>query len=42
MDDLRKDIPFELIKPAPAPNTPEAAKSPEAPKDPVVTKGGAE
>ena len=42
MDDLRKEIPFEVIKPAPAPKTPEPAKSPEAPKDPVPTEGGAE
>jgi peptidyl-prolyl cis-trans isomerase C len=42
MDDLRKGISFELIKPAPAPKTPEPAKSPEAPKPPAATKGGAE
>ena len=42
MDDLRKGISFELIKPAPAPKTPEPAKSPEASKAPVATKGGAE
>ena len=48
MDGLRKEIPFELIKPAPAPKTPEPAKSPDAQKAPetskapVATKGGAE
>ena len=42
MDDLRKEISFELIKPAPAPKTSEPAKSPEAPKAPVATEGGAE
>jgi parvulin-like peptidyl-prolyl isomerase len=54
MDGLRKEIPFELIKPAPAPKTPEPVKLPEAPKAPepakapeaskapVTTKGGAE
>ena len=41
MDDLRKEISFELIKPAPAPKTSEPAKSPEAPKAPAA-KGGAE
>jgi parvulin-like peptidyl-prolyl isomerase len=51
MDGLRKEIPFELIKPAPAPKAPAPAKSPEAPKTaepakapatPATTKGGAE
>ena len=42
MDDLRKDIPFELVKPAPASTAPEPAKSPEVSKTPVATKGGAE
>jgi parvulin-like peptidyl-prolyl isomerase len=42
MNDLRKEISFELIKPAPAPTTPGPAKSPEAPKAPAATKGGAE
>jgi len=42
MDDLRKEISFELIKPAPAPKTPEAAKPPETPQVPTATKGGAE
>ncbi len=54
MDHLRQEIPFELIKPAPAPKAPEpvtsseAPKAPEptkaqeAPKAPAATKGGAE
>jgi parvulin-like peptidyl-prolyl isomerase len=54
MDNLRKEIPFELIKPAPAPKAlepvkspeapkaPEPTKAPEAPKAPPATKGGAE
>jgi len=54
MDGLRKEIPFELIKPAPAPEAhgpakspeapkaPETPKSPESPKAPAATKGGAE
>jgi parvulin-like peptidyl-prolyl isomerase len=42
MDNLRKEISFELIKPASAPVTPEPARSPEAPKAPAATPGGAE
>ena len=36
MEGLRKEIPFELAKPAPAP------KAPEPPKTPDATKGGAQ
>jgi parvulin-like peptidyl-prolyl isomerase len=38
MNDLRKEIPFELTKPAPAPKAPEPAKSPEASKAPEPVK----
>jgi parvulin-like peptidyl-prolyl isomerase len=38
MDDLRKEIPFELVKP-PVPMAPEAATPPEASKDPAARKG---
>jgi len=40
MDGLRKEIPFELVKPA-APK-PQPAKAPEAVKAPEATKGGAQ
>ncbi|GLH74979.1 peptidylprolyl isomerase [Geothrix limicola] len=33
MDGLRKEIPFELVKPAPAPQAAESAKAPETPKE---------
>jgi len=39
MDGLRKEIPFELVKPAPAPKPIEAPKSPESPKAPAVGQG---
>ncbi len=39
MDGLRKEIPFELVKPAPAPVAP---KTPEAPKAAEPAKGGAQ
>ncbi|MDR3685269.1 MAG: peptidylprolyl isomerase [Geothrix sp.] len=54
MDHLRQEIPFELIKPAPAPKAPEPVKAaetpkapepaqaPETPKTPATPKGGAE
>ena len=38
MDDLRKEIPFELVKPAAAPKVPLPATAPEPP----AAKGGAE
>ncbi len=42
MDGLRKEIPFELIKPAPTPKAPEPAKAPDTSTAPAATKGGAE
>jgi len=40
MDGLRKEIPFEMGKPAPAPNGPESAKTAEPAKPADVAKGG--
>jgi peptidyl-prolyl cis-trans isomerase C len=42
MDDLRKEIPFELVKPAPAPKAPESVKTPEPAKSSDTAKGGAQ
>lgn len=42
MDDLRKEIPFEMVKPVPAPKAPEAVKTPEPAKTPDASKGGAQ
>ena len=42
MDDLRKEIPFELAKPAPAPKAPEPIQTPEPAKTPDTGKGGAQ
>ena len=49
MDSLRKEIPFELVKPAPAPapiveapKTSEPTKTPEPVKTPETVKGGAQ
>jgi parvulin-like peptidyl-prolyl isomerase len=45
MDELRKEIPFEVVKPAPAPKaaaapkTPQTAPVPAAPETPVAGKG---
>ena len=42
MDGLRKEIPFEVIKPAPAPKVAEPVKSPEPAKAAEGAKGGAQ
>lgn len=42
MDDLRKEIPFEMVKPVPAPKAPETVKTPEPAKTPDTSKGGAQ
>jgi peptidyl-prolyl cis-trans isomerase C len=42
MDGLRKEIPFELVKPAPAPKAPEAPKASEPAKATEPAKGGAQ